>query len=246
MTNELMDEKLWETARILAEEHKTEESIAVVSSIASHVLGRYSGKYVELSLKNPVKKELESEQFRSMKELSKNIAVLMEKGQEDEVREKALDYIDGIVSILASNPEEEKKLRRSFLKHFVRIKSDLQPEILYNHAPSLSGTAFEPFSSHLYLEAGTQDYDSPSKSHSKEGTYTTSEAAEILHVSDQTIRRMCDAGKFPEASRTDGGHWRIPKKHFRVTLNQSEQIDRDLSDIRKKSLEGGQVDEFDL
>lgn len=50
--------------------------------------------------------------------------------------------------------------------------------------------------------------------HEKKAMYTTSEAAEKLNVSDQTIRRMCENDKFPGAYKTDGGHWRIPSRYF--------------------------------
>ncbi len=52
-------------------------------------------------------------------------------------------------------------------------------------------------------------------------TYTSSEAAEILNVSDQTIRRWCEKGKFVHAEKTDGGHWRIPKTNFKISLEQA-------------------------
>ncbi|MEZ7171754.1 helix-turn-helix domain-containing protein [Sporosarcina sp. OR05] len=69
---------------------------------------------------------------------------------------------------------------------------------------------------------------------------------EILHVSDQTIRRMCDAGKFPDATRTEGGHWRIPKQYFNVSLDQAREMKNELAQVRKKAQEGGEVDEFHL
>ena len=53
--------------------------------------------------------------------------------------------------------------------------------------------------------------------------YTSSEAAEIVGVSDQTIRRWCDKGKYPEAYQTEGGHWRIPKEYFKITLEQARK-----------------------
>jgi excisionase family DNA binding protein len=57
----------------------------------------------------------------------------------------------------------------------------------------------------------------------KHDTFTTTEAAEILNVSDQTMRRWCEKGKFPEAYQTDGGHWRIPRKYFKVDLEQAKK-----------------------
>lgn len=54
-------------------------------------------------------------------------------------------------------------------------------------------------------------------------TYSTLEAAEIVGVSDQTIRRWCEKGKFPEAKRTESGHWRIPKKYFKISLEDARK-----------------------
>lgn len=51
--------------------------------------------------------------------------------------------------------------------------------------------------------------------------YTSSDVAEIMDVSDQTIRRWCEKGKYPEAFQTEGGHWRIPQKYFKLTLEQA-------------------------
>jgi Predicted site-specific integrase-resolvase len=53
--------------------------------------------------------------------------------------------------------------------------------------------------------------------------YTSSDVAEILSVSDQTIRRWCEKGKYPEAFQTEGGHWRIPQKYFKITLEQARK-----------------------
>lgn len=53
--------------------------------------------------------------------------------------------------------------------------------------------------------------------------YTSSEAAEILGVTKLTILRWCDQNKFPEAYQTDGGHWRIPQKYFKISFEQARK-----------------------
>lgn len=80
----------------------------------------------------------------------------------------------------------------------------------------------------------------------KMDAYTTSEAAEILGVSDQTIRRMLDKGKFPDAQQTLGGHWRIPKKYFIADVEQSRKAEAFMRKIDQKNAKAGEVDEFDL
>ncbi|KYD31053.1 MULTISPECIES: helix-turn-helix domain-containing protein [Bacillaceae] len=76
--------------------------------------------------------------------------------------------------------------------------------------------------------------------------YTTSEVAKKLGLSDQTIRRMCEKGKFPGAYKTDGGHWRIPRKIFITTPEQDERAEEALQQIDIKNQKAGYVDEFDL
>lgn len=180
-----------------------------------------------------------------MKKLSNEVSTLVEKEDYGKAQEKAVEYLDGIVNLLASNEEEERKLRRSYLRHLVRLNRRRQYRL--NKGVSIPRkNGFLKASLSNPEDTGVTSNFTDSKITDKVEAYTTSEAAEILHVSDQTIRRMCEAGKFPGATRTDGGHWRIPTKHFKVTLNESRRIDYDLEDIRRKSTEGGPVDEFDL
>lgn len=77
----------------------------------------------------------------------------------------------------------------------------------------------------------------------KNDTFTTSEAANILNVSDQTMRRWCEKGKFPEAYQTDGGHWRIPRKYFKLDLEQTKKRDNFLKKLDKINRQAGEVDE---
>jgi excisionase family DNA binding protein len=55
--------------------------------------------------------------------------------------------------------------------------------------------------------------------------YSTFDAAEKLGVTAQTVRRMCEYGKFPGAIRTDGGHWRIPQIQFKTTKEQDQRAE---------------------
>ncbi|WP_411348514.1 MerR family transcriptional regulator [Paenibacillus sp. WLX2291] len=52
--------------------------------------------------------------------------------------------------------------------------------------------------------------------------YTSKEAATLIGVSDQTIRRWCEAGKYPDAYQTEGGHWRIPHSYFKLNPAQAQ------------------------
>lgn len=278
---EEMEEKLWDLAAILANEKKNEEAIVVINSIASHAIGRFSGKPVEVILAEDSNKDLEVQRFPAMKALSRQVSELVKKQEYKEAKEKAVEYMDGIVGLLAGDQIEERKMRVNYLKHFIRVEDEpskgnvlwaVPPKypIVFEGDSNDVGISYIPAVPSMIGRVGTAQIMTSEMSVSSEAvsvmtaknpmaaatsslasdtshaTYTTSEAAQLLHVSDQTIRRMCDTGKFPEATRTEGGHWRIPKKYFQVTLEQSKQIDKDLADIRKKSTEGGTVDEFNL
>lgn len=87
-----------------------------------------------------------------------------------------------------------------------------------------------------------------SNRHQKAGNsfYSPNEAAEKIGLSDQTIRRMCEKGKFAGAYKTDGGHWRIPKANFITTDQQDKRAKAFFDRIDLKNQEAGNVDEFDL
>ncbi|UTR10183.1 helix-turn-helix domain-containing protein [Evansella sp. LMS18] len=76
--------------------------------------------------------------------------------------------------------------------------------------------------------------------------YTTTEAAQKLGFSDQTIRRMCESGKMKEASRSEGGHWRIPAEYFATTRKQDRKVDTIFLHLDKRDKESGDADEFAL
>lgn len=70
--------------------------------------------------------------------------------------------------------------------------------------------------------------------------------AKKLGLSGQTVRRLCDKGKFEGAYKTDGGHWKIPQDAFITTNEQDKKAESVLRRIDAKSKEAGEVDEFDL
>ncbi len=77
-------------------------------------------------------------------------------------------------------------------------------------------------------------------------SYTSSEAAKILDVSDQTIRRWCERGKYPNAYQTEGGHWRIPRTYFRITLEQAEQREEFEQELNRLNARKGEADESEF
>lgn len=69
--------------------------------------------------------------------------------------------------------------------------------------------------------------------------YQAGEAAKILGVSPQTIRRYCEEGRYPEATKTPGGHWRIPAMYFRMTPRQAERAEATMSELHRKADDAG-------
>lgn len=102
----------------------------------------------------------------------------------------------------------------------------------------------------LYTSLLSQKFNKPRNNQEKLNTalgyYTTSETAEKLGLSDQTIRRLCSKGKFPGAYQTDGGHWRIPKDSFITNQEQDERAKKVFDGIDRKNKEAGNFNEFDL
>jgi len=77
----------------------------------------------------------------------------------------------------------------------------------------------------------------------KQNVYTSSEAAEILGVSDQTIRRWCEKGKYPDAFQTPGGHWRIPKKYFKIGIEEARKRREFEQQLNEFNASKGEADE---
>ncbi|WP_363550377.1 helix-turn-helix domain-containing protein [Caldifermentibacillus hisashii] len=54
-------------------------------------------------------------------------------------------------------------------------------------------------------------------------TYSTDEVVEIMGTDEQTVRKWCKKGKYPEAYQTNSGDWHIPKKYFKISLKQARR-----------------------
>ncbi|RKO61733.1 putative site-specific integrase-resolvase [Caldibacillus debilis GB1] len=102
---------------------------------------------------------------------------------------------------------------------FVEFLENLSKVIVTNDRQEILAKAFVE-----QMKKGTGQFSEPtSKAFVEPIDYSTLEAAEIVGVSDQTIRRWCEKGKFPEAKRTESGHWRIPKKYFKISLEDARK-----------------------
>lgn len=78
----------------------------------------------------------------------------------------------------------------------------------------------------------------------KKDFYNILEASEILNLPIQTIKKMCENGKFEGATHTPKGKWLIPKRCFSISLEEARKLYQSLNDLRQKAKDGGEVDEF--
>lgn len=80
----------------------------------------------------------------------------------------------------------------------------------------------------------------------EENFYSPNEVARKIGLSDQTVRRMCENGKFPGAYKTSGGHWKIPEKLFISTRDQDKNAELVFERIDIRNRKYGDIDEYHL
>lgn len=156
-----------------------------------------------------------------MKQLDRNIRNALKERKREKAYEFLIDYIDLLSQVTGKDPlQVRKQLISSVLAKRSRRR--------VHHSTPM----------HLMKPHKKTNLDSL--------FYSTSEAGRKLGLSDQTIRRMCEKGKFPEARKTEGGHWRIPKTSFITSNEQDERASRILDNIDAKNRAAGYADEFNL
>ncbi|WP_139692170.1 helix-turn-helix domain-containing protein [Sporolactobacillus terrae] len=160
------------------------------------------------------------DELNQLKQLEKKLNNAAEQQMIDD--DLLAEYIDGLIQLTANNqPKFRKAVTVSLLKQG-RIKRRIN------------------------RTAHTQPIMISSLKEETKPFYTPKEVGEKLGLSDQTIRRLCEKGKFSEAYQTEGGHWRIPRDAFITTSKQDEQAEIVLQRIDEKNRRSGDVDEFNL
>ncbi|TYS17719.1 helix-turn-helix domain-containing protein [Rossellomorea vietnamensis] len=228
------DQGLWQSALTLVRSRHYTDAAEVIKAIAAQTVQSIGGTISFQSFPTPTKK-LEEEEVLYMQALSKEIAQLAEERKKDKVAELTTEYLDRFVHLLSETKRDSDYLHRELLKGLIEFKLTSQEK-------------------HFKLVKTVKTFDKStlpktvSVEFEKAGYVTPSEAAVIGGVSDQTIRRWCEKGKFPEAFKTDGGHWRIPQKYFKMSIEQAREADAFMkkADEETRDQLGGDVDEFDL
>ncbi|KQU24047.1 hypothetical protein ASG65_19115 [Bacillus sp. Leaf13] len=227
------DEGLWKSALTLVKGQHYTDAFEVMKAIAVQTVQSVGGNISFGGFPTPQKK-LEEKEILYMQSLSKEISQLVKQREKEKVAELTTEYLDSFVHLLSESKRESDDLHKQLLKGLIEQKLKELPDKRYivvkpgNHEGAiLRGLA---------VESEKVEY------------VTSSEAAEMGGVSDQTIRRWCEKGKFPEAFKTDGGHWRIPQKYFKMTLQEARKADAFMKQVDEDTRDqlGGDVDEFDL
>lgn len=218
----LMDheqEKMWESIDTLASIDK--EQAAVVFKLAIERSLREIDSFTPAISAIPLSLP-DPETLLEMKKLDRSMRLASEERKIEKANEFLVDYIN-LLSQIAE-------------KDSVQVQNQLISSILTKRSQRRA----------LHSPKPVRLTKPPKKADSNSLFYSTSEAAKKMGLSDQTIRRMCEKGRFPKALKTDGGHWRIPKDSFVTTDEQDERANQILKKIDAKNQAAGYADEFDL
>lgn len=236
------DEELWEVTLTLIREENYLNAFSVIKTIAIQTFQSIGMKLPLANFPTPKKKTLDEAEILYMKALSKQISETVEKNDYDQEAEFTAEYLDRFVYLLTETQGDSESLHRILLKLLIqsKIKPEIDKRIMYTNTGD-PGNSIQPENNgweirEVQMQEGKMD------------CYTTSEAAKIGDVSDQTIRRWCEKGRYPNAYQTEGGHWRIPKKYFNVTLEDALKVDTFMKKVHEnnKAHFGEDVDEFDI
>jgi excisionase family DNA binding protein len=229
------DQGLWQSALTLVRNQHYTDAAEVMKAIAVQTVQSIGGTISYQAFPTP-KKQLQEEEVLYMQALSREIAQLAENRKKDKVAELTTEYLDRFVHLFAETERDADYLHKELLKGLIEIKLTKSKEKHYTLVKYVTTVDQLTLPKVVSVESDKENYVTPS------------EAAQIGGVSDQTIRRWCEKGKFPEAFKTDGGHWRIPKKYFKMSLQQSQRADAFMKKVDEETRKqlGGDVDEFDL
>lgn len=216
---------LWKSAYVLVKGQYHEEAIEVLKTIVQQAINAIGGQLSPTDLTSNIRSQVDEAEMADIISLAKQINELVLENNQIKASSLMSDYIERLISMLIRSQAEVEKFKKEIFISIIHKRMKEQSAASLIHEPT----------------AEALDY--------KESEYvTTKEAAVIGGVTDQTIRRWCEKGKFPEAFQTDGGHWRIPQKYLKTSLNQAESADKWMRKLDKhtKNHIGEAVDEFDI
>ncbi|WP_404459824.1 helix-turn-helix domain-containing protein [Sutcliffiella horikoshii] len=216
---------LWKSAYVLVQGQHHEEAIEVLKTIAQEAINSIGGQVSATDLPSNIRSKVDEVEMTDIMSLAKQINDLVLQNNQMKASSLMSDYIERIISMLFSSQTEVEKFKKEIFISIIHKRMKEQSAASLIHEPTAQAVEY------------------------KESEYvTTKEAAIIGGVTDQTIRRWCEKGKFPEAFQTDGGHWRIPQKYLKANSNQAESAEKWIRKLDKdtKNHIGEVVDEFDI
>jgi excisionase family DNA binding protein len=223
-------EGLWKATLILVKGQHFTEAFEVIRVIAVQTLQSISGASVFPAFSIPLTKTLDEKEILSMQSMSNEIDELIQQKEMERAADRIIDYLGRIIHLFSESQTEAEDMYKKVVKALIESKMTNSDSV-----------QFSKISEPAEIYKVNTDYTNRDYA-------TTSEAAEIGGVSDQTIRRWCEKGKFPGAYQTEGGHWRIPQKLFKVTLQQAREADawmKKVDEDTRRQL-GDDIDEFDI
>ncbi|MGM8216489.1 helix-turn-helix domain-containing protein [Bacillaceae bacterium W0354] len=189
-------EKLWDSVQTLSgvDDDQAKAVFKAVIERSLRQIGFFTSYIHNIPLKLPSK-----ECIQLLKDLDKQIKKKIEH-EDGQAFELLVEYIDELSNLAEA---DSKVTRKKWLASIIKDSCQQQ------NNPSKTRNREYPVPSFEVKE-------------SPPAYYTPNEVARRLGVSDQTVRRMCDKGKFPGSYQTDGGHWKIPIEALITSEEKSE------------------------
>ncbi|MFC5465759.1 helix-turn-helix domain-containing protein [Lederbergia graminis] len=214
MYREHEEEVLWDTVTILKDQNRYENALVLFKSLIERT---FSALRLPTSFLDEVKIELPSTEYMiRIRTQDKMIYESLKSKDMMGAYENLVDYIEKLSEVF---PEADQK---KILAQIIADQTQIRMESVIS-----SSTATIPLQEEV-------DYVN---------SYSTLEAAEIIGVSDQTIRRWCEDGKYPSARKTSGNRWRIPKEYFKITLEEARKRKAFEQQLNKFNAGHGEGDE---
>ncbi|WP_245686881.1 helix-turn-helix transcriptional regulator [Tenuibacillus multivorans] len=211
-------DKLWESVLTLAD-IDVDQAKAVFKVVIERFLHKV-GMFTPLVSKIPLSLP-SSEKAHVLRKLENEMLEILSHNDKDKKYELLVEYIDNISDL---SEEDSLLIRRKILASILSEKIENRQSIEINEI--------------------TPEYQI--KQEKTTSFYTPKEVSKKMGLSDQTIRRMCEKGKFPGAYQTGGGHWKIPHNAFITTPEQDQKADELFEQINAINEKAGDADEFDL
>lgn len=211
-------EQLWDTVKLLSNIDRGKAELVLKTTIEKslQLMNLHTPIISKTHFSIPDEKYLSK-----LKELESEIHKQISESASNRTYEYIVEYINLLGDISDEPKETSKKV----------IASLLAGKVKGSKFPRLNEQAIEPI---ITFQKEEVRY------------YTPNEVGKKLGLSDQTIRRMCEKGRFEGAYKTEGGHWKVPEDIFITTREQDRRGDQVLQHIDGKNSEVGDVDEFDL